>query len=179
MSAMIPVAEAVERMLERVTRVVQTEIVPLAQGLGRICAKPIQSPIDVPGHDNSAMDGYAVRAGSTQVGDQPVIVGTSAAGHPYSGAVAAGQCVRIMTGATVPTGTDAIIIQENVSSDCLLIFIISCILAFILFSSSSPFNFFQSSCWLHNDACCDQYSHHPSCHHRDSHHRVEILCRSY
>ncbi len=115
MSAMIPVAEAVERMLERVTRVVQTEIVPLAQGLGRICAKPIQSPIDVPGHDNSAMDGYAVRAGSAQVGDQPMIVGTSAAGHPYSGAVAAGQCVRIMTGATGPTGTDAIIIQENVS----------------------------------------------------------------
>jgi len=77
------------------------------------------STINVPSHTNSAMDGYALHgaelsaAGETRL----EVVGTSAAGRPFSGTVGAGECVRIMTGAPMPAATDTVVMQENVTRD--------------------------------------------------------------
>jgi molybdopterin molybdotransferase len=74
------------------------------------------SPIDVPAHDNSAMDGYAVRAADLSSAGETrlTVAGTALAGQPFSGRVGPGECVRIMTGAVVPAGADTIVIQEAV-----------------------------------------------------------------
>ncbi|MEY4748413.1 MAG: hypothetical protein RIQ60_627 [Pseudomonadota bacterium] len=88
--------------------------VPLMQALGRILAADLISPIAVPAHDNSAMDGYAF-AGSGLSESTPTRlrpVGTAFAGTPYGGEVAAGDCVRIMTGAVMPSGCDTVVPQE-------------------------------------------------------------------
>jgi molybdopterin molybdotransferase len=90
------------------------ESVALRSALGRVLARDIVSPIDVPSHDNSAMDGYALRgsdlAGS---GDSVLrIAGTGLAGQQFDGAVPAGHCVRIMTGAVMPAALDTVVPQE-------------------------------------------------------------------
>ncbi len=82
--------------------------------LGRVLARDLISPIDVPAHDNSAMDGYAVR-GSDLVPDRETrltVVGTCLAGKPYPGQPGKGEAVRIMTGGVMPPGTDTVVIQE-------------------------------------------------------------------
>ncbi|MGB0126656.1 MAG: molybdopterin molybdotransferase MoeA, partial [Rhodocyclaceae bacterium] len=88
----------------------------LREALGRVLAEEVISPIDVPAHDNSAMDGYALRAADlAATGDTHLAVaGTAFAGRPYTGPVAAGQCVRIMTGAVVPQNCDTVVVQEVV-----------------------------------------------------------------
>ena len=87
--------------------------------LGRVLAQDVISPIDVPAHDNSAMDGYAVRAADLRFDGETRLrlAGSAFAGQPYSGNLAIGQCVRIMTGAIVPAATDTIVIQEAVRLD--------------------------------------------------------------
>ena len=109
----------VEQALERIRAlsgpVAGTERVAIRDALGRVLAEPVRSSIDVPGHDNSAMDGYAVRTADTQ-GDVPTVLqvlGTAWAGRPFPGAIGSGECVRIMTGAVMPPGADAVVIQEN------------------------------------------------------------------
>jgi molybdopterin molybdotransferase len=95
------------------------ERVPLAYALGRVLAEPVISSIDVPAHDNSAMDGYALR-GADLVAGQPLtlrVVGTVLAGQPFGGALMAGECVRIMTGAVLPDGLDTVIPQELCQAD--------------------------------------------------------------
>lgn len=81
---------------------------------GRVLARDVVSPISVPPHDNSAMDGYAFDGGQLQTGQplrlQPV--GTALAGKAWQGSVAAGQCVKIMTGAIMPAGLDTVVPQE-------------------------------------------------------------------
>ncbi len=87
------------------------EQVPLTAALGRVLAADILSPIDVPAHDNSAMDGYAF-AGAVLATGQPLqlrAVGTVFAGPPFQGRVGAGECVRIMTGAVMPAGLDTVV----------------------------------------------------------------------
>ncbi len=95
-----------------VTPIADTERLALKQALGRVLAADIVSPIAVPASDNSAMDGYALRAGDG--GDDPTltIVGKAYAGHPYPHEVQAGECVRIMTGAVIPRGCDSVVPQE-------------------------------------------------------------------
>jgi len=90
------------------------EEVPLMQALGRILAQTVVSPIDVPAHDNSAMDGYAFDGQALQLGAplQLAVVGTALAGSAYQGDVASGQCVKIMTGAVMPAGLDTVVPQE-------------------------------------------------------------------
>ncbi|HZE92238.1 MAG TPA: gephyrin-like molybdotransferase Glp, partial [Rhizobacter sp.] len=91
-----------------------TEPLPLVQALGRVLAADIVSPIDVPVHDNSAMDGYAFDGHSLKT-DGPtrlLVVGTVFAGTPFDGAVAAGQAVRIMTGGVMPAGLNTVVPQE-------------------------------------------------------------------
>jgi molybdopterin molybdotransferase len=97
----------------------EQETVPLMQAHGRILAHDVVSPISVPPHDNSAMDGYALRGADLaagQVGSFKV-VGTAFAGAAWQGAVGAGECVRIMTGAIMPTGLDTVAPQELVKVD--------------------------------------------------------------
>jgi molybdopterin molybdotransferase len=92
----------------------ETQTLPLALALGRVLAADVISPIDVPAHDNSAMDGYAFAAADLQP-DQPTLlqaVGTVMAGAPHTGRIAAGQALRIMTGAVMPEGLDTVVPHE-------------------------------------------------------------------
>jgi len=94
------------------------DTLPLGEALGRVLAEDLISPIDVPAHDNSAMDGWALRG--NDLGTAPVTltcIGTALAGHPYIGQVGAGQCVRIMTGAVVPAGADTVVMQEEAQQE--------------------------------------------------------------
>ena len=108
---LIPVQEAIARMQVAVQAVTDTETVPLPELLDRVTAEAVYAGFNVPGYDNSAMDGYALRA--EDAGQLLTLVGQSLAGHSFSGALQAGQCVRITTGATLPTGADAVVMQEN------------------------------------------------------------------
>lgn len=92
----------------------EQETVPLMQAHGRILAQDVVSPISVPPHDNSAMDGYALR-GAELRSDRPTplkVVGTAFAGAAWQGNVNSGECVRIMTGAIMPPGLDTVAPQE-------------------------------------------------------------------
>ncbi|MPZ42005.1 MAG: molybdopterin molybdenumtransferase MoeA [Betaproteobacteria bacterium] len=83
--------------------------------LGRILAADVTSPVDVPAHDNSAMDGYAVRASDLGSGETGLrIVGSAFAGKPYGGRIETGECIRIMTGGVVPATLDTVVMQEHV-----------------------------------------------------------------
>ena len=97
----------------------RTETTLLMQALGRVLAEDLICPIDVPAHDNSAMDGYAFDGGQLH-SDSPLalrVLGTARAGSAYAGVVAAGQCVKIMTGAVMPAGLDTVVPQELVQLD--------------------------------------------------------------
>src|ERR1700694_3844164 len=91
------------------------EKIKIRYALGRVLAEEIVPQINVPAHDNSAMDGYAVRFSDLE-GEERAFTqaGTALAGKPFSGKVAAGECVRVMTGAVMPEGTDTVVIQEAV-----------------------------------------------------------------
>ncbi|HBK77200.1 MAG TPA: molybdopterin molybdenumtransferase MoeA, partial [Gammaproteobacteria bacterium] len=89
------------------------EWVPVRGALSRILAEDVISPVDVPNHTNSAMDGYALAASDLSAADLKVI-GTAWAGSAYAGAVGSGECVRIMTGAVIPEGCDTVVMQEQV-----------------------------------------------------------------
>jgi molybdopterin molybdotransferase len=104
--------EAIRRCLVSVS---ETEKVPIRESLGRILAQDIVPSIDVPGHDNSAMDGYAVRgADLTPVETVLRLAGSALAGKPFAGKIKPGECARVMTGAVMPDGTDTVVIQEVV-----------------------------------------------------------------
>ncbi len=114
---MIPVAEAVATIVAGFS-LLSTETVPLSEALGRVLAADVAARLNNPPADVSAMDGYAVRA--ADVATVPAVleqIGESAAGRGFAGTVGAGQCVRIFTGAPVPAGADAIVIQEDTEAD--------------------------------------------------------------
>jgi molybdopterin molybdotransferase len=88
-------------------------LLPVGQALGRVLAADVVSPVDVPPHDNSAMDGFAFEGAA--LGQEPLalqVVGTAFAGKAWQGTVGPGQCLRIMTGAILPTGLDTVAPQE-------------------------------------------------------------------
>lgn len=110
------VGEFLQRLVAPVTEV---ETVGIFDALGRVLATDIISPISVPPHNNSAMDGYAF-AGAQLMPDQSLqlrVVGTALAGKAWAGQVHQGQCLRIMTGAILPAGLDTVVPQELVSVD--------------------------------------------------------------
>jgi molybdopterin molybdotransferase len=110
----LPVAQAQEFIARLVPRVLAVEMKPIRDVLGRVLARDIVSAIDVPAHDNSAMDGFALR-GSELLGDSPTrlrIVGSGLAGQNFAGSVPSGGCVRITTGAVMPDGLDTVVPQE-------------------------------------------------------------------
>ncbi len=99
--------------------VVETETLPVMQSLSHVLAADIISPSNVPNHNNSAMDGFAFKHAD---GIKIIkVIGTAFAGKPFEGAVKAGECVKIMTGAVIPLGTDTVIMQEKTvtKSDCI------------------------------------------------------------
>ena len=97
--------------------VAESESLPIRDSLGRVLAQDIVPAINVPAHDNSAMDGYAVRFSDLKEETSLKEVGAALAGKPFAGTVGAGECVRIMTGAVMPAGTDTVVIQEHVRQD--------------------------------------------------------------
>jgi molybdopterin molybdotransferase len=115
----LPVARARELIRKFLTPVARTERVPIRQALDRILAEDLISPLAVPGHDNSAMDGYALRFADLKPDADTVLqrAGEAFAGKPFGGSVKAGECVRIFTGAVMPAGTDTVIMQERVEVD--------------------------------------------------------------
>jgi molybdopterin molybdotransferase len=112
----MPVAKAREVIARFLSPVTATERVHVRAALGRVLAADVISPLDVPAHDNSAMDGYAVRFSDLSQDGQVTlkVSGTAFAGTPFAGSVDPGTCVRIMTGGVVPAGADTIIMQEHV-----------------------------------------------------------------
>jgi molybdopterin molybdotransferase len=110
----LPVAQAQAFIARLVPRLQAVESLALRSALGRVLARDIVSASDVPPHDNSAMDGYALRATDlASAGDTLLtIAGTAYAGQPFGGTVPAGQGLRIMTGAVMPAGLDTVVPQE-------------------------------------------------------------------
>ncbi len=111
--ALLPLGDALQGMLDQLACCCDTEQLPLPQALDRILAQDITSPLSVPPFDNAAMDGYAVRLADLAAGAPLKVAGKAFAGQPYQGEWPAGHCIRIMTGAPVPTGTEAVIMQEE------------------------------------------------------------------
>lgn len=113
-------ALSVEEALQRIVADVAptpAELVPIAESAGRVLAEPLAARLTQPPFDASAMDGYAVRG--ADVAHLPAtlkVIGQAAAGHPFEGRVGEGEAVRIFTGAPLPAGADAIVIQENTSA---------------------------------------------------------------
>ncbi|MFC7477077.1 gephyrin-like molybdotransferase Glp [Dankookia sp. GCM10030260] len=112
---MISVEEARRRILEGLSAT-PAETVPLAMGWNRILARPVRSRVTQPPADVSAMDGYAVRAAEALEGARLTVIGVAPAGHPFAGTVGPGEAVRIFTGAFVPPGADAILLQEDAAA---------------------------------------------------------------
>ena len=114
--ASITVGQAMAHISETVVPVVDTEALDLHSALGRVTAQEVVSNADVPNHTNSAMDGYAVCG--EELPDHGTaafrVIGESFAGSAFHGRVKSGQCVRIMTGAVMPPGTDSVVMQERV-----------------------------------------------------------------
>jgi molybdopterin molybdotransferase len=116
--SLLSVADAKQRIHSMVQRVTDTEKRSVTEALDRILAEDIISEINVPPYNNSAMDGYAVNSADLQGSGKILlqVVGSSFAGNPYDGEVKQGQCIRIMTGAIIPEGTDTVIMQEAVQA---------------------------------------------------------------
>jgi len=112
--SLLPVAQAQDFIDRLVPRVQAVENLALRSALGRVLARDVVSPIAVPAHDNSAMDGYALRSAELLAGTDTVIsvAGTAFAGAQFSGHMLPGQGVRIMTGAVMPAGLDTVVPQE-------------------------------------------------------------------
>jgi molybdopterin molybdotransferase len=109
----MPVAEALERVLAG-AEPLPSPPTPLAEAYGRVLAADLAAQRTQPPVDVSAMDGYAVRAGDVaRVPARLRLIGEVAAGHPFEGRVGAGEAVRIFTGGVLPSGADAIVIQEH------------------------------------------------------------------
>jgi molybdopterin molybdotransferase len=115
----MPVERARSLIRTFLTPVTATERVHIRQALNRVLAADVVSPHDVPGHDNSAMDGYAVRFADLKPDAETVLtrIGESFAGKPSMATVGPGQCVRIFTGGVMPKGSDSIVMQERATAD--------------------------------------------------------------
>ena len=113
------VDKAVEAIRQCLVPVTGIERVAVRAALGRVLAEGIVPAIDVPAHDNSAMDGYALRAADLAQGAETRLteIGTALAGRKFEGELSAHACVRVMTGAVMPKGADTVVIQEVVRKD--------------------------------------------------------------
>jgi len=112
----LPVERARELIASFIEPVALVERVAIRSALGRVLAHDVLAPIDVPAHDNSAMDGYAVRGDDLAVNGETrlQVAGRALAGRAFDGPVARGEALRVMTGAILPTALDTVVLQENV-----------------------------------------------------------------
>jgi molybdopterin molybdotransferase len=108
---LLPIETAISNMLDAISFNKHVETIPVMSSVGRILATDVQSTINVPAHDNSAMDGYAlcISDGLTTYTQ----IGSVFAGQTFDKTLTPGQCVRIMTGAALPPGANAVVMQEN------------------------------------------------------------------
>lgn len=118
----MPLEEALTKLQTSVSNVCEPITLPLSEALGFALAQDIQSPINVPPFNNSAMDGYAMLQADLleATSETPIaltMVGRSFAGAPYSGGLVSGSCIRIMTGAVMPSCADTVVMQENTIAD--------------------------------------------------------------
>ena len=118
---MITYAEALRLLLSEAKPIEETETIPLMYSTGRVLAEDIASPIDVPGWDNSQMDGYALRvediASASQDAPVRLPVAERIAAGKIGGPLLPGTCARIFTGAPLPPGADTVVPQEDVSRE--------------------------------------------------------------
>src|SRR5207245_1840828 len=116
---LLPVDEVERIIRERVTPVAEVETVPLHAASGRVIAREVVAPIDLPPFDNSAVDGYAVRHADLDANAETrlAVVERVTAGRSAARALAAGTAVRIFTGAPMPSGADTVFMQEDVRLD--------------------------------------------------------------
>jgi molybdopterin molybdotransferase len=111
------VDKACEAIRSCVPPISDFEKIEIRQALGRVLAQDIVPAINVPAHDNSAMDGYAVRSADFSSTESSLEeIGAALAGRPFARKVGPGQCVRVMTGAVMPEGADSVVVQEIVKS---------------------------------------------------------------
>ncbi len=111
---LLPFEQALSNMLAQVTPITDKQSIAIDKALHYVLAQNVQSPINVPPHNNSAMDGYAFAHASLSTSSTLTLAGRSMAGAPYQGKCQLGQCIRIMTGAKMPAGCDSVEMQENV-----------------------------------------------------------------
>ncbi len=113
------VQNARARILTAVEPIGEVEEVPVGEALGRVLASNLQATMDVPPHENSAVDGYAVcSADLPSHGNAELqLIGTALAGHPFEGTIGRGECIRIMTGAPMPGGADTVVMQEHCTAN--------------------------------------------------------------
>lgn len=111
---MLTLDQARHQMLEQLPFPSVIETLNLQNAANRICAEDVISPINVPSFDNSAMDGYAVRLSDLHQSLTLSVAGKAFAGHPFQGEWPPQSAIRIMTGAMIPEGTDAVVMQEQV-----------------------------------------------------------------
>lgn len=112
--ALLPVADALDRLLRGAAPIRRIETVGLHAALGRVLADDVKARLTHPAFDNSAMDGYAGRHEDfAKIGTELTVIGQSAAGHGFAGHVGPGETVRIFTGAPIPSGADTVLIQED------------------------------------------------------------------
>ncbi|RFB95595.1 molybdopterin molybdenumtransferase MoeA [Rhizobium leguminosarum bv. trifolii] len=111
---LLPVTEALSRLLSRARPVAVSETLPLAEAEGRVMALDLKAGITQPPFNASAMDGYALRRDDApEPGSVLNVIGTSSAGHAFERSVGQGEAVRIFTGAPVPSGADSVLLQED------------------------------------------------------------------
>lgn len=115
-AGLISLEDAQQKMLQQLQPISDCLSVALADAAGLITAKPVISPLDVPPFDNSAMDGYALRLSDLSADRVLPVAGKAFAGAPFHGEWPAGSVIRIMTGAPVPAGCDAVVMQEQTES---------------------------------------------------------------
>jgi molybdopterin molybdotransferase len=113
----LTLAQALAELAGELTPIDGAEIVTVADAWGRVLARDVVAAVDLPAFDNSAMDGYALRADDLQPGHWLHEIGRAHAGHGFGGRVETGTCVRIMTGAPLPAGADTVVMLEDVSVD--------------------------------------------------------------
>ncbi len=111
---MLNVDDALRKLGDLTSPVLDTEVIPLTESKGRVVASAIDAPMDLPPFDASAMDGYALHANDLNQDRELAVVGESRAGHVYQDPLAPGTAIRIFTGAPIPRGTSAVVIQEDV-----------------------------------------------------------------
>jgi len=112
--SLLPVDDALGRLLSAARPVQRTEMLPLHEAAGRVLAGDVAARLTQPPFDNSAMDGYAVRHEDiAELGSVLAVVGTSAAGRAFEGTAGPGEAVRIFTGAPLPAFADTVLLQED------------------------------------------------------------------